>query len=187
MNKPRPSHLHPVEEAGALEGPFRRLIQNPVKIVGRYVRPGMTIVDLGCGTGYFTFEMAGLAGPTGKVIAADVQDGMLEILRRKLEGDEMRQNIMIHKCGENHLGLTEKVDFILAFYAFHEMEYIDEIIPELKGLLKPEAEILIAEQKFHVPKHAFDTLVRKMADNGFVICERPGIFFSRAVVMRIGN
>lgn len=187
MNNPRQTHLHPVEKAGTLESCFRRLLQNPEKIVAKYVQSGMTILDLGCGTGYFTTEIAKLLDNSGKVIAVDVQEGMLEILRQKLKDSELQHKIQIHKCQENCLGLMEKVDFALAFYAFHEVKHIDNIIIELKAILKPEAKILIAEQKFHVPKHTFDTLIQKMEDNGFIIFERPKIFFSRAVTMKIKN
>ena len=38
------------------------------------------------------------------------------------------------------LGFTEKVDFILAFYSFHEMKYIDDIIQSLKEVAKQETE-----------------------------------------------
>lgn len=145
----------------------------------------MAVLDLGCGTGYFTTEIAKLLDNSGKVIAADVQEGMLEILRQKIRNSELKAGIQIHKCTENNLGLTEKVDFILAFYAFHEMKYIDNIIVQLKAILNPEAKILIAEQKVHVSKYTFDSFVQKMEDNGFVVYEQPGIFFSRAVLMGV--
>ncbi len=177
------SQLHPLENAGALESRLRYLLQNPNRILRKYLYSGMTVLDLGCGTGYFTTEIAKIVGDSGKVIAVDVQEKMLEILKQKLRDNEVHNNIQIIKCQENHLGLTEKVDFILAFYTFHEMKYIDNIITELKTILKPKAKILISEQKFHVPRLKFDTIINKMTNQGFVICERPNIFLSRTVIM----
>lgn len=185
MNYSRPTHLHPVENAGVLEGRIRRLLHDPQKIVGKYIQPEMTILDLGCGTGYFTTEIAKLLDDSGKVIAADVQEGMLDILRQKLKGSELQHKIQIHKSRENDLGLNVKVDFVLAFYAFHEMRYIDNVITELKDILKPTAKILIAEQKFHVPKQDFNAIIKKMEYNGFSICESPKILLSRAVLMQL--
>ncbi len=43
----------PVERAGNLDNRFRRWIQNPRKILGPYMREGMTVLDLGCGPGFF--------------------------------------------------------------------------------------------------------------------------------------
>lgn len=70
----------PVENASSLDNLFRRWIQNPSRILDNRVREGMAVLELGCGSGFFTLEIARLVGRSGKVIAADLQDGMLELL-----------------------------------------------------------------------------------------------------------
>jgi ubiquinone/menaquinone biosynthesis C-methylase UbiE len=67
----------PVERAGWLTNPVRRWFQNPERILKDYVKEGMTVLDIGCGPGFFSVAMATMVGETGKVIAADIQDGML--------------------------------------------------------------------------------------------------------------
>ncbi|KAB3547857.1 MAG: SAM-dependent methyltransferase, partial [ANME-2 cluster archaeon] len=47
-------HVCPVESAGGLDNRVRRLLQNPQKILGNYVKEGMTALDLGCGPGFFS-------------------------------------------------------------------------------------------------------------------------------------
>jgi len=183
-NYPQP-HLHPLEKADALESPLRLLLQNPRRILKKYIHSGMTVLDLGCGTGYFTLEIAKLLEKKGKVIATDVQKGMLEILKQKLRKSELHNLIQIHNSQESTLGLTEKVDFIFAFYSFHEIKYIDNIIFEIKKILKPETKVLISEQKYHVSRYTFDTIIQKMENTGLEICERPKIFLSRTVIMKI--
>jgi ubiquinone/menaquinone biosynthesis C-methylase UbiE len=185
MNDFRNTHLHPVEKASALEGRLRLFVQNPGKMLKDHVRPGMTVLDLGCGTGFFTLEMARLLVNQGKVIAVDVQNGMLDILKIKLRNSDLQRHIEIHKSESNSLGLTEKVDFILAFYSFHEMKDIDSIIIDLIKMVKPETRIFISEQKIHVSKVTFNAIIRKMENAGFEICERPTIFLSRTVIMKI--
>jgi ubiquinone/menaquinone biosynthesis C-methylase UbiE len=184
MNNFSSSPLHPVEKAGLLDSRFRILLHNPGKLLKKYVHPGMTVLDLGCGTGYFTLEAAKLVNSNGKVIAADVQQGMLDILKQKAINSKFGGVIEIHKCNENRLNLSEKVDFILAFYAFHEMKYIDNIINDLTLIVKPETKIYISEQKFHVPKAHFNTIISKMENIGFEVCERPKICLSRTVIMK---
>ena len=49
-----------------LDNFVRRLIQNPKRITGEYIREGDTVLDLGCGPGYFSINMATLTGTAGK-------------------------------------------------------------------------------------------------------------------------
>ena len=77
MNDFQDTHLHPLEKARVLESRFRFLVQNPRKIFKKYIQPDMTVLDLGFGTGFFTLEILKLLNHKGKVVAADVQNGML--------------------------------------------------------------------------------------------------------------
>ena len=68
----------PVERAGSLDNRFRRWLQDPRKILSPHIKEGMTVLDLGCGPGYFTIDIAQMVGKSGRVIAADLQEGMLK-------------------------------------------------------------------------------------------------------------
>ena len=181
----RKIHLHSVENSGALDSSFRYRFQNPGRILKDYVKPGMTVLDLGCGTGFFTTEIARMLDASGKVIAADIQNGMLEKLRHKIKGSDLESVVRIHKCQEKSLNLSDEIDFVFAFYSFHEMSCLDDLIDEIKMLLKPEGEIFIAEQILHVPKSVFNGFIDKMRKRGFEIVSQPRVFLSRSVVMKI--
>ena len=112
MNKESDKRICPVENAGALDNSFRNFLQNPQKILKPYIKEGMTVLDLGCGPGYFTIEIAKLLKDSGKVIAADLQEGMLNKVNKKIEGTILKDKIEIHKCEENSIGVIEKVDFM---------------------------------------------------------------------------
>lgn len=145
----------------------------------------MTVLDLGCGTGYFTTEIAKQLNDSGKVIASDVQQEMLNILSKKIENSEYKHRIELHHSNERNLDFDEKFDFILAFYSFHEMEFLDNIIKRIQETSTHQTKILIAEQKFHVPKRKFESFIKKMELNKFRIKEMPKIFLSRAVIMTL--
>jgi hypothetical protein len=55
-----------------LASPLRKLWQEPARILTPFVRPGMTALGPGPGMGFFTLELARLAGPAGRVVAIDV-------------------------------------------------------------------------------------------------------------------
>ena len=71
-------HVCPWWLAYTFDNPVRRLVHPPGKILGDYVREGMTVVDVGAGFGHFSIGMARLVGDAGKVVAADLQEKMLE-------------------------------------------------------------------------------------------------------------
>jgi ubiquinone/menaquinone biosynthesis C-methylase UbiE len=70
-------HVCPHRAAFILDNWIRRLFQNPVKIVGEYVKEGDTVIDFGCGPGFFSIPLARLVGEKGKVFAVDLQEEML--------------------------------------------------------------------------------------------------------------
>ncbi len=84
MIKEKRPHVCPAELACSLDNSIRRLVHKPRKILEAYIRKEMTVLDLGCGPGYFTIELANLVGDGGKVIAADLQQGMLDKVRLKI-------------------------------------------------------------------------------------------------------
>jgi len=63
----------PYQKAWTLDNWVRRFLQNPYKIVGKYIKEGQVVMDLGCCLGFFSLAMAELVGEKGKVISVDIQ------------------------------------------------------------------------------------------------------------------
>jgi ubiquinone/menaquinone biosynthesis C-methylase UbiE len=177
----------PVEKAGSLDNRMRRWVQNPVKILGPYIKEGMTALDVGCGPGFFTIDMAEMVGEAGKVIAADLQEGMLEKLRAKIKGTEFEGRIRLHKCQEDKIGVSENVDFILLCYVVHEIKQKEEFFNETVRILRPEGQVLIVEPPFRVSKTEFEETVGKAQEAGLTEVGRPKVFWSKTVIMRKSN
>jgi len=173
----------PVAMAGSLDNRFRRWLQNPRKILGPYIREGMTVLDIGCGPGFFTIDIARMVGKSGRVIASDLQEGMLRKLRDKIRGTEYEEQIMLHQCEENKIGVSEQVDFVLAVYVLHELPDQEKFFEEIKSILKPDGRVFIVEPSFHVSKRAFEETVRKAGAAGFVPVTQPEMLISRAVIL----
>jgi ubiquinone/menaquinone biosynthesis C-methylase UbiE len=183
MGSENNNRVCPVERAGGLDNRVRSWLQNPRKILNPYVKEGMTVLDLGCGPGFFSIEIARLLKGSGKVIAADLQQGMLDKLHQKIKGTAFVQRIVLHRCNSDSINLTEKADFVLAFYMVHEVPDQEKLFKELKEILNPDGRILIVEPNFHVSKTAFDEMLAKTKNAGFEILDRPKMFFSRTVVL----
>ena len=182
--KERNHRVCPVELSGRLDNRFRRWFQNPRKILRPYVAKGMTVLDIGCGPGFFSIDMAHLVGATGRVIALDLQEGMLQKLSKKIAGTELEGRFALQKCEADKLGVSEPVDFILAFYMFHEVADQDGLLDELGSILKPHGRVLIVEPPFHVSQSAFEQMIGKARKAGFALVETPKILFGKAAVLK---
>ena len=173
----------PVEKARSLDSFFRKIIQNPNKILKPYITAGMTILDFGCGPGFFSIEAAKLTGVKGAVYSVDLQEKMLDIVKKKIENTELKNIIRLSKCGESEIGVDAQVDFILMFYMFHELPKQEDTLKQKKTILKPNGKILIAEPKFHVSKKEFEKSKQLAVNSGFKIIAAPKIIFSRAAIL----
>ena len=182
----RNNRVCPVERAGILDSKIRRWLQNPQKILRPYIEEGMTVLDVGCGPGFFSIDMAQMVGNSGRVIASDLQEGMLQKVRDKIKGTELEKQITLHKCEENKIGVSEHVDFVLLFYMVHEILYKEAFFNEIGTILKPNGQVLIVEPPFHVSKSAFEETVRKAKDVGFTNTKGPKVLFSKTVILKKG-
>lgn len=162
--------------------PLRRLLHDPRKIVGPYVKPGMTVMDVGCGVGWFSIPMAQMVGDHGKVIAVDLQQQMLQMMRRRSEKAGVAAQIEAHKCERDRLGINDEVDFALVFAMLHEVPDQCRLLGEIHGCLKPNGKLLLAEPPIHVSGKTFAKEVAIAEKTGFQIFEQPRVRWCRAVV-----
>ena len=184
MNTNQQKHLCPAWGAVGLDNSIRKWMHNPQKILKPYIKAGMTVLDVGCGPGFFSVEIAKMLNGSGKVIAADVQEAMLDKVRKKIKGTNLEQTIELHKSDFESIGVVEKVDFVLAFWMVHEVRNQKKFLDELTSILKPNGLIFIIEPKGHVSKRNFNQMVNLLMENGFAIVESPKVFFSRTVILR---
>jgi ubiquinone/menaquinone biosynthesis C-methylase UbiE len=161
-------------------------VQNPRKILAPYIKEGMRVLDLGCGPGFFSVDLAHMVGRSGRVIASDLQEGMLARLRDKIRNTELADRIILHRCEENKIGLSTPVDFVLTFYMVHEVPDQEQFFVELGAILKPTGLVLIVEPPIHVSRKAFAETINKAQAAGFIPVERPRIFLSKAMVLKKG-
>lgn len=176
----------PVELANSLDNKIRRWLQNPQKILSPFVKEGMKVLDVGCGPGFFSAELAKMVGTNGKVYAVDLQEGMLQKLQNKIQGTSLEKIIQMIKCDEDKIVIPEKVDFILAFYMVHEVPDKNKLFKTLKIFLNENGKLLIVEPKlFHVSKKEFASIISKAEAVGFKAAKGPRLPFSFSSLLRI--
>ena len=167
----------------SFDNPLRRLIHDPERLLEPYVKPGMTVVDIGCGMGCFTLGLAKLVGPGGKVIAVDLQEKMLAALSRRAHRAGLSDRIVLHRCRPDRLGVEEPADFVLAFWMVHEVRDKPRFFAQISAFLKPDGRLLLVEPKFHVARSIFGRTVEVCRAAGFRLLGEPAVALSRAVLM----
>ncbi len=185
MNEITNEKVFSAEKASILESSIRKLFQNPKRILGPYIQEGMTVLDFGCGPGFFSVELAKMVGASGKVIAADLQVEMLKKLENKIKNTELEKRIELHQTEGDKIGVVEKVDFAFVFYALHEVPDQKCFFKEIKTLLKPDGKVFIVEPKFKVSKSEFQKSITLAEAAGLKPETETKIFLSRTVLLRI--
>lgn len=170
---PHQGRVCPHTFAFLLDNWIRRLIQNPAKIVKEYIEPGDIAVDMGCGPGFFTIEMARQVGTDGQVIAVDMQPEMLARVARKAARKGMAARVTCHHCEPDRIGLDLAAEFILAYYMVHETPDAAAFFKQARALLQEDGKLLVVEPKMHVTRRDFDKMLTVAEECGFKAVSFP--------------
>lgn len=176
-------HICPSWLGRLLLNPFRRLVENPEKMLGGLIQEGMTVLEPGCGMGYFTLPIARMAGPQGKVIAVDIQPAMLAGLKSRVEKAGLTDRIEIRHATESGLNLRDlngTVDLALALHMVHEVNDQASFFREIRDVLKDGGKFLIMEPLFHVSRKDMEKSISLATSTGF---EQTARISRRAVLL----
>lgn len=157
------------------DNPIRRMIHPADKVLNPYITEGMTVLDFGCGFGHFALGMARLTGESGQVIAADVQEKMLDKLMKRARKAGLDDIIQPLLCDGSQVGVPMMFDFILACNSLHETPNPATQLEEFFKLLNPGGRFLLMEPASHLKPEDFEAEVVLAKKVGFVETDRPNI------------
>ena len=178
------THVCPWWLAYTFDHRLRLLAHNPGKLFGKYVRLSMTVVDLGCGLGFNSMGLAKLVGNSGKVVALDIQQKMLDIVMKRAKKRGFENRIEPHLALNDDLNLRVKAQFILAFYMVHEVPDPVRLMAQVTDNLSVKGRFMMVEPLFHVSKKSFDKSIALAESSGLVFEDSYKILFGRTAVIR---
>ena len=119
---------------------------NPAEIVAAVgISAGARVAEIGCGNGWFTFELERAVRPRGMVYALDMQPAMLQILETHRQNYE---RILVLPCGPNQFDLDDgEVDVVFHANVLHECGELVVHLREANRVLKSGGQLIVIEWK----------------------------------------
>ena len=175
----------PVWVGYLLASSVRKLLENPEKILSPYVKQDMKVLDAGSAMGFFSLPLARMVGPNGKVICVDMQEKMIQSLKKRARKAGLSDRIELHTCNQKSLcldELKEKIDFALASAVVHEVTDASSFFSEIYEGIKLGGKFLVIEPKGHVTEKDFEVSTSVAVKIGFSVIDNPKIPRSRSVL-----
>jgi ubiquinone/menaquinone biosynthesis C-methylase UbiE len=139
--------------AGWLERPEREAEEEPSRAIEALgLRPGMTVADIGAGSGYYTVRMARRVGPDGKVYATDIQMGMLSLLQRRAKQEQIQNIVPVLGAVDDPKLPLGALDLALMVDVYHELSAPQVFVRRLREALKPDGRLVLIEFRKEDPR-----------------------------------
>lgn len=166
------------------DDPRRDEWQKPQALVDALqLRPGMTVADLGAGTGYFSRYLATAVGPQGVVLAVEIEPTLLVHLRERAEAEHGDNVVPVLASADNPRLPAAGVDLILIADTYHHLDHRTRYLPLLRRALRPGGRIAVVDWKAGElpqgppPEHklARERVIEEMRGAGLALVEEPDL------------
>jgi SAM-dependent methyltransferase len=118
------------------------------------VKPGLTVADIGAGSGYYTVRLARRVGPTGHVYAEDVVPDYLERLAERVKSDGLTGMATLVRGDPHDPRLPAlSIDLALLVHMYHEVQQPYGLLWNLRPALKPGAKVGIIDARKQTAAH----------------------------------
>ncbi|MBN1849475.1 MAG: class I SAM-dependent methyltransferase [Deltaproteobacteria bacterium] len=125
--------------AAIMESRFRYRFFGPTRILqGADIEPGQTVLEVGCGTGFFTLPAARLLGEQGSLVAMDILPISVEAVTKRVQTANLKNVRVVQGDALNTQIAAESLDAVLIFGVIPApMLPMEQLLTEMKRILKP--------------------------------------------------
>jgi len=136
-----------------LERPEREQEENPEGALDALnLKAGMTVADVGAGTGYMSLKLAKRVGPGGKVYAEDVQPEMLQRVRANAAKAKASNVVAVQGSYTDPMLPKGQMDLVLLADVYHEFSEPQKMLRGIRESLKPDGRLVLLEYRKEDPK-----------------------------------
>jgi len=170
-----------------INNPVRRKIQSP-RVIAEWmgVREGMSILEIGPGSGTFTFEVAEHVGPEGRVFAIDIQEAIITSLSEKVEAMGV-ENVDVRRASAYELPYPDQnFDRVFMVTVLGEIPDKRKALTEIKCVLKNEGLLAIGEFLPDPDYPRRKTVIGWCQESGFVLSKEFGNWLHYLLIFKKG-
>jgi SAM-dependent methyltransferase len=170
--------------AGVFDDPARDAWQKPDALVAALrLAPGMTVVDLGAGTGYLSRRLSAAVGGGGSVLAVDIEPNLVERLRERAEREGSANLVPILASPDNPRLPRGSADVVLVVDTYHHVDSRVEYFGRLREALRPGGRVVVVDWRKEPlpvgppPEHKLEReqVIDEMRRAGYALEESPDV------------
>jgi len=109
------------------------------------LKPGMSVADVGAGTGLFVKGLAQSVGPDGRVYAIDISPRLVEFLDRRIAAEDLANVAVVRNTNTSLVLGHHKVDRILICDTYHHFDEHKEMLSDIYEHLNPGGEVVLVD------------------------------------------
>lgn len=168
-----PSHPTSTPYSGDLsvfEEPNRdKLLQTDRVLDTLRLHAGSTVADIGAGGGWFSVRAARRVGPTGHVLAEDINPHAVDTIRKRAEREHLPQIATVLGTPDDPKLPADSLDAALMLRVYHEVAHPALLLPALRAALKPGGRFGVIDHPGHGDDHGInpDVVRAEIERNGF--------------------
>ena len=115
------------------------------------LQKGATVADIGAGSGYMTEKLSKKVGPMGKVYATDIQQGMIDLLNKRIARRKLANVTPVLSTQDDPRLPMEAIDLVIMVDVYHELSQPQLMLRHIKASLKPGGRLVLVEYRKEDP------------------------------------
>ncbi len=140
---------------------------------------GLTVADVGAGSGYFTVRLASRVGPAGRVFASDLQSEMLKMLTARLARERVTNVTLVQGAVDDPKLPASSLDLAIMVDVYHEFSEPQKMLRGLRAALKPGGRLVLLEYRKEDPQVPIRFEHKMSVAEARLELEAEGFLFSR--------